>query len=75
VGRVALTGREQASGVAEVGTAVARIDSATQTNAATAQGAAEAAADLAELVDGLEALVEQFRIDAADNRRRLALAG
>jgi methyl-accepting chemotaxis protein len=75
VGRVALTGREQASGVAEVGTAVARIDSATQANAATAQGAAEAAADLAGLVDGLEGLVEQFRIDAMGDRRRLALAG
>jgi methyl-accepting chemotaxis protein len=74
VGQVAMTGREQATGVAEVGTAVSRIDAATQANAAAAQSAADAAADLAGMVDELERLVGTFAIDGR-GAQRMRLAG
>jgi methyl-accepting chemotaxis protein len=56
---------EQANGIEEMSTAVARIDEMTQQNSALAEESAASAAELMKQLERLNALVATFRIDGA----------
>ncbi len=56
---------EQANGIEEMSTAVARIDEMTQQNSALAEESAASAAELMKQLERLNSLVAMFRIDSA----------
>lgn len=59
---------EQAHGIEEMSTAVARIDEMTQQNSALAEESAASSVELMKQLERLNALVATFRIDAATQR-------
>ena len=65
---------EQAAGIAEVGKAVADIDSATQQNAVLVQDGARATEAMRQQAGELAALVATFMIDAAPAQKRIGKA-
>jgi methyl-accepting chemotaxis protein len=63
---------EQAHGIEEMSTAVARIDEMTQQNSALAEESAASASELMKQLERLNGLVSAFRIDAAQAARQTA---
>ncbi len=65
IGTIHSAASEQAHGIEEMSTAVARIDEMTQQNSALAEQSAASASELMRQLEQLNALVATFRIDAA----------
>jgi methyl-accepting chemotaxis protein len=65
---------EQANGIEEMSTAVARIDEMTQQNSALAEQSAASAVELMKQLEHLNSLVATFRIDSVSMRRPSPLA-
>jgi len=63
IGVIHSAASEQANGIEEMSTAVARIDEMTQQNSALAEESAASAAELLKQLERLNALVAAFRID------------
>nr|WP_298098215.1 methyl-accepting chemotaxis protein [uncultured Shinella sp.] len=60
---IAVSAREQSTGLAEINSAVNQMDQATQQNAAMVEQSSAAAASLAQEAGNLRGLVGQFRLD------------
>ena len=73
VAEIAEASREQALGISQVTTAVARMDDVTQQNAALVEEAAAAADSLRDQANGLDKATRRFKLEA-DNRRPLRRA-
>lgn len=71
IGQIALAGKEQAAGVAEITSTVSHLDGVTQENAALADRSAAESRDIAEVTQQLVQLVGFFRVGtlAAQARR------
>ncbi len=65
IGMIHSAASEQAHGIEEMSSTVARIDSMTQQNSALAEQSAASASELMRQLEQLNALVATFRIDAA----------
>lgn len=73
VAEIAEASREQALGISQVTTAVARMDDVTQQNAALVEEAAAAADSLRDQANGLDKATRRFKLEA-DTRRPLRRA-
>ena len=73
LGDLLTTGREQATGIQEVTTALSQLDTITQKNAALADRSRTSAEGLKSRSDRMGALVDRFRI-GADGARTPAIA-
>jgi methyl-accepting chemotaxis protein len=75
IGMIHSAASEQAHGIEEMSTAVARIDDMTQQNSALAEESAASAAQLIKQLERLNGLVAAFRIDASSRPQHVAAAG
>jgi methyl-accepting chemotaxis protein len=74
VGGIAASAREQSIGLDHVNTAVNQVDGVIQQNAAMVEEATAAAQSLTREADSLNALMKQFRLEAARRRENMAPA-
>jgi methyl-accepting chemotaxis protein len=75
IAEISVSSQEQATGLAQVNTAVNQMDQVTQQNAAMVEESTAAAANLKRDVSELTALITKFRTGAAEGGRRAAPVG
>ena len=75
IAEISVSSQEQATGLAQVNTAVNQMDQVTQQNAAMVEESTAAAANLERDVGELTTLVAKFRTSAAEGGRRAPVGG
>jgi methyl-accepting chemotaxis protein len=75
IAEIAASGREQASGIEQLNTALADMDKVTQQNAASSEESSSAAQELASQAEELAAMVGSFKLDRRSAPRLVAAAG